>query len=64
MSDFGITLKPDIFTIFVGMTGLEPATSRPPDACANQLRYIPFRKRVQKYILIAKRPNFYVHFSF
>ena len=26
----------------VGMTGLEPATSRPPDACANQLRYIPF----------------------
>lgn len=23
------------------MTGLEPATSRPPDACANQLRYIP-----------------------
>ena len=25
----------------VGMTGLEPATSRPPDACANQLRYIP-----------------------
>ena len=25
----------------VGMTGLEPASSRPPDACANQLRYIP-----------------------
>ena len=24
------------------MTGLEPATSRPPDACANQLRYIPY----------------------
>lgn len=22
----------------VGITGLEPATSRPPDACANQLR--------------------------
>ncbi len=27
----------------VGMTGLEPATSRPPDACANQLRYIPMQ---------------------
>gem|GEM_PF-6448107 len=23
------------------MTGLEPATSRPPDENANQLRYIP-----------------------
>ena len=35
---------------FVGMTGLEPATSRPPDACANQLRYIPmlFLKAVAK----------------
>ncbi len=30
-----------ISPIIVGMTGLEPATSRPPDACANQLRYIP-----------------------
>ena len=25
----------------VGMTGLEPATTRPPDVYANQLRYIP-----------------------
>ena len=48
---------------FVGMTGLEPATSRPPDACANQLRYIPFHKRVQKYTLIVKRPNFWPTFS-
>ncbi|CCZ14288.1 unknown [Prevotella sp. CAG:487] len=24
------------------MTGLEPATTRPPDVYANQLRYIPF----------------------
>ena len=45
------------------MTGLEPATSRPPDACANQLRYIPFHKRVQKYILIVKQPNFQPFFS-
>ena len=52
-----------IFQLCVGMTGLEPATSRPPDACANQLRYIPFHKRVQKYILIVKRPNFQPYFS-
>ena len=52
-----------IFQLFVGMTGLEPATSRPPDACANQLRYIPFHKRVQKYTLIVKRPNFWQTFS-
>ena len=33
----------------VGMTRLELATSRPPDACANQLRYIPnFFKAVQR----------------
>ena len=52
-----------IFQLCVGMTGLEPATSRPPDACANQLRYIPFHKRVQKYTLIVKRPNFQPFFS-
>ena len=40
---------------FVGMTRLELATSRPPDACANQLRYIPNNLhhlsvlRVQRY---------------
>ena len=27
--------------IFVGMTRLELATTRPPDVYANQLRYIP-----------------------
>ena len=26
---------------FVGVTGLEPATSRPPDAYSNQLSYTP-----------------------
>lgn len=25
----------------VGVTGFEPAASRPPDVCANQLRYTP-----------------------
>ena len=29
------------YFFMVGMTRLELATSRPPDACANQLRYIP-----------------------
>ena len=47
----------------VHRAGLEPATSRPPDACANQLRYIPFHERVQKYTLIVKRPNFQPFFS-
>jgi hypothetical protein len=28
-------------TIFVGMTGFEPATTRPPAECATGLRYIP-----------------------
>ena len=37
---------------YVGMTRLELATSRPPDACANQLRYIPcFCKAVQRYAI-------------
>ncbi len=45
------------------MTGLEPATSRPPDACANQLRYIP--KPLFKKLLFPKanakvRTNFYL----
>ncbi len=30
-----------VLYVFVGMTGLEPATTRPPDAYANQLRHIP-----------------------
>ena len=28
-------------THFVGMTGFEPATPRPPGVCATGLRYIP-----------------------
>ena len=41
-------------SLCVGVTGLEPATSRPPDVCANQLRYTPntraySHKRVQMY---------------
>ena len=28
----------------VGIAGLEPATSRPPDARATRLRYIPIKK--------------------
>ena len=48
---------------FVGMTRLELATSRPPDACANQLRYIPIALplalRMQNYIQIMKCANFW-----
>ncbi len=36
----GAETQPLLF-VLVGMTRLELATSRPPDACANQLRYIP-----------------------
>ncbi len=28
-------------SFLVGMTGFEPATTRPPDVCATGLRYIP-----------------------
>ena len=31
----------NLASFIVGMTGLEPATTRPPDVYANQLRYIP-----------------------
>ena len=34
--------KEGIYLPFVGMTGFEPATSRPPDERATGLRYIPF----------------------
>ena len=40
------------------MTGLEPATTRPPDVYANQLRYIPFSLRVQSYTLLPRKTNF------
>ena len=42
-----IQKAPNIFWILsalsfdVGVTGLEPATTRPPDAYANQLRHTP-----------------------
>ena len=32
-----------LFALKVGVTGLEPATSRPPDAYSNQLSYTPVR---------------------
>ena len=37
---------------YVGVTRLELATTRPPDAYANQLRHtpIPFKKQMQRYI--------------
>ncbi len=35
----------DSFTFLVGVTRLELATSRPPDAYSNQLSYTPISKR-------------------
>ena len=51
-----LTIRSELTHIKVGMTGLEPATTRPPDVYANQLRYIPNKdascsKAVQRYIL-------------
>ena len=53
--------KTNVFS--VGMTGLEPATSRPPDACANQLRYIPyFLKASAKLALKIETAKFICNF--
>ncbi len=51
----------------VGMTGLEPATSRPPDVCANQLRYIPnnlqfFRKACAKVRVFCETSKYISNF--
>ena len=47
------------------MTGLEPATTRPPDVYANQLRYIPyFLKASAKlvfYYETTKFPDNFLH---
>ena len=40
-------LRNDLFDL-VGMTGFEPATSRPPDERATGLRYIPILLRGRK----------------
>ena len=50
----------------VGATGLEPATSRPPDVCATNCAkprtYVQKTAflflRVQRYYVFPKRPNF------
>ncbi len=51
-----LTIRSELTHMKVGMTGLEPATTRPPDVYANQLRYIPNKdascsKAVQRYTL-------------
>ena len=35
--------------LFVGMTGFEPATTRPPDAYSNRAELHPAHLRVQRY---------------
>ena len=59
---------------FVGVTGLEPATSRPPDAYSNQLSYTPIfwrrqgafllscRLRLQNYDENSESPNLATYF--
>ena len=48
---------------FVGVTRLELATSRPPDAYSNQLSYTPFfSKAMQSYAHILKLANFWSTF--
>ena len=45
--------------LIVGVTRLELATSRPPDAYSNQLSYTPsFGKAMQKYSGFSDSPNF------
>jgi hypothetical protein len=41
----------------VGITGLEPATSRPPDVCATNCAKSRSLKRLQRYTLIFISPN-------
>lgn len=45
----------------VGVTGFEPATTRPPDAYSNRAELHP-ELRVQKYMLSEKPPNIFVTF--
>ena len=45
---------------FVGITGLEPATSRPPDVCATNCA--KSRKRVQRYEVFLIPANFWLLF--
>ena len=44
-------VKSKPWTSLVGVTGLEPATSRPPDAYSNQLSYTPILWRKQEAFL-------------
>ena len=49
----------------VGMTGLEPATTRPPDVYANQLRYIPcFLKASAKVMTYCDITKFMFNFLY
>ena len=46
-----ISITPSFLT--VGMTGFEPATTRPPDAYSNRAELHP-ELRMQKYVFILK----------
>ena len=54
-------LKINTLTLaFVGITGLEPATSRPPDVCATNCA--KSRKRMQRYEVFLIPANFWLLF--
>ncbi len=49
-----------VLLFLVGVTRLELATSRPPDAYSNQLSYTPsFSKAMQSYALFRHFANFF-----
>ena len=43
------TLQLLVKSFFVGMTGFEPATTRPPDAYSNRAELHPAHLRLQRY---------------
>ena len=56
-------LHPCRFLLLVGVTRLELATSRPPDAYSNQLSYTPsFSKAMQSYDHFLYYANFFASF--
>ena len=57
------TLQSLVKSFFVGMTGFEPATTRPPDAYSNRAELHPAHLRLQRYKHFANKQHFYRIFS-
>ena len=54
----------DCLDWLVGVTGFEPATTRPPDVYSNRTELRPVFLRVQKYSLFFYLPNYGIVFAF